>query len=60
MKIKIHRFDGYTFTIDCTSFEIRSNLVGSWMKCKTLDGKETIIDGISKIETVEESIENET
>jgi hypothetical protein len=56
MKLKIHRFDGNTFTIDCVSFEFRSNLVGNWIKCKTSDGKETIIDGISKIETVEESI----
>ena len=56
MKLKIQRFDGYTFTINCTSFEIRSNLIGSWIKCKTSEGKETIIDGISKIETVEESI----
>lgn len=56
MKIKIHRFDGNTFTIDYTSFEIRSNLVGSWIKCKTSDGESIIIDGISKIETVEEGI----
>lgn len=56
MKLKIHRFDGNTFTIDCTFFEIRSNLVGNWIKCKTSDGESIIVDGISKIETVEESI----
>jgi hypothetical protein len=56
MTLKIHRFDGNVFIINCISFEIRSNLVGSWIKCKTSDDKETIFDGISKIETVEESI----
>lgn len=56
MNLKIHRFDGNTITIDCTFFEFRSNLIGSWIKCKTSDGEKIIIDGISKIETVEENI----